>query len=193
MNWKGLFYHYWSSWITRSVHKKIFAHFRKHFHCTPKQTVLDVGCGTGFYAKLFQDTDYQGIDLSSDCVQYARTHGKKKIYCANASKMPFDNGSFDLLFCANVIHHLNNQTVFAMLEEANRLLRPRGQLIIYDIFRKPDQRFLLRLAHWMDLGTHVRSLSQIEKLFKNHEMFDSMNFAQFGIYDYYCTRLIKKL
>lgn len=191
INFRGIYYHYWSNWVTRPVHEMIFAHFRERFSYDEGAQVLDLGCGTGFYEKVFKAANYRGVDLSNDCVEYGQRQGLD-LYCADVTKTPFESLSFDFLFCANVVHHLDDATIKGMLSEAKRLLREGGQFVLYDIYRKEGQSLILRLAHQLDFGAYVRELPQIEKLFEKDQMFEKKIFSQFGIYDYYCMHFVKK-
>ena len=69
--------------------------------CPHAQTILDVGCGEGYYsaqvAAGFPGATLYGLDISKDAVRLAS--GKYKgghWLCGTAAKLPFDGG-FDLL------------------------------------------------------------------------------------------------
>ncbi|WP_296241511.1 methyltransferase domain-containing protein [uncultured Faecalicoccus sp.] len=86
-------------------------------------TLLDAGCGQGYYTKAFAgctDTTY-GVDLSKAAIQYAAKHDKQSNYIVSSIyDCPFANHSFDLI-----------TSIFTpdAKEEFDRLLKPGGFLI----------------------------------------------------------------
>lgn len=86
-------------------------------------TLLDAGCGQGYYTKEFAscvNTVY-GVDLSKAAIQYAAKHDKKSTYIVSSIyDCPFRNESFDLV-----------TTIFTpdAKSEFYRLLKPGGYLI----------------------------------------------------------------
>lgn len=61
------------------------------------QSLLDVGCGTGYFSRRFSDLGMQvtGIDLNNEMLCYARSkHKNVKFIQADAYHLPFDNDSF---------------------------------------------------------------------------------------------------
>ena len=71
-----------------------------------KTTLLDVGCGNGFFtyhfAKLY---DVTGLDFSKRMLKINPHH---KLVHGDAENLPFDNNSFDIAFCSDLLHHLEN-------------------------------------------------------------------------------------
>jgi len=62
------------------------------------QSLLDVGCGTGYFSGRFARAGMQvtGIDPDADRVAYARTQRGQAAYLeGRAEKLPFGDGSFD--------------------------------------------------------------------------------------------------
>jgi SAM-dependent methyltransferase len=95
--------------------------------------VLDIGCGAGYgSAELAHSADWvAGIDVAAEAVDFASSH-----YLApnlvfeqgSATALPHGDAAFDLVVAFEVIEHLENWRGF--LEEARRVLRPCGQLIV---------------------------------------------------------------
>jgi ubiquinone/menaquinone biosynthesis C-methylase UbiE len=62
------------------------------------QSLLDVGCGTGYFTQRFNDAGLRvcGIDPDNAMLQYAKSKNKEIEYLqANAYDLPFDDASFD--------------------------------------------------------------------------------------------------
>lgn len=72
--------------------------------------VLDVGCGTGRFSRLFSDKGaiVVGIDSSNAMLDVAKNKGKQSEYYLGADglQLPFDDNSFDIAISVNVFNHL---------------------------------------------------------------------------------------
>lgn len=88
-----------------------------------KGAVLDIGCGNKPYEGIFTGkiTSYTGCDV----VQSDKN--RVDVICP-ATKLNFDAQTFDTVFSTQVIEHVDDPA--KMLAEANRVLRPNGQLIL---------------------------------------------------------------
>lgn len=90
---------------------------------------LEVGCGDGFFTgQLAQrGCDATGIDLSPVGVEAAQKrfpHARFQVHDLT-QPMPFPDGSFDFVWCSEVLEHLFSP--LAVLEEMRRVLRPGGR------------------------------------------------------------------
>lgn len=71
--------------------------------------ILDVGGGTGTHAELFAKDGHQLVilDPSKEMLAFAKNPKIiKKI--GKADKMPFEDNSFDLVYCIDAFHHFSN-------------------------------------------------------------------------------------
>lgn len=96
----------------------------------PGTRYLDVGCGTGnsYAGELVRaGGSYAGVDVSGQAVEAARTAGLDARVIDDAAELPFEDASFDVVLCIEVLEHLfaPQQTV----REIHRVLRPGGRLI----------------------------------------------------------------
>ena len=71
-------------------------------------TILDVGVGTGRFAKPLSDLGFEivGIDLSRKMMLKARQKGVRNLILADARNMPFKDGTFDASVIIHVLHLL---------------------------------------------------------------------------------------
>jgi ubiquinone/menaquinone biosynthesis C-methylase UbiE len=96
------------------------------------ERVLDAGCGTGYLAAgLRRARPYVvvvGTDLSAGMLGSARAAGAEPLVQADATRLPFAPGSFDLVVARGVLHHLPD--VAAALREWRRLLAPGGAVVL---------------------------------------------------------------
>lgn len=92
---------------------------------------LDAGCGTGANLRLLErDHRATGIDLSPLALARARTKARSPLARASVLSLPFRDGTFDLILCADVIYHAGVADDVAALREMRRVLRPGGTLIV---------------------------------------------------------------
>jgi SAM-dependent methyltransferase len=109
-----------------------------------KSKILDVGCGYGRDYKLFLEKGFEvvGLDSSGEAIKLAKEFVPKGEFIkADAIKMPFGDGSFDVVFSHLFMHLLYEDDVRKeFLKECGRLLRPGG-LIIESFFSTDDPTF----------------------------------------------------
>ena len=101
--------------------------------------VLDLGTGLGEAAVFFakQGAEVTAIDISPgmlvSCQNVARLHGVHVVTCVmSADKLSFPDNSFDIVYGANVLHHVETAQC---LKDVRRVLRPDGMAVFYDPIR----------------------------------------------------------
>ena len=103
--------------------------------------VLDIGMGgcacMAFYLAR-KGFDVTGIDRSSHAVHRARENAKDKrlkgafvARRADATKLPFENGTFDVVISFHSLHHIARPV--AALSEMFRVCRLGGKVLISDL------------------------------------------------------------
>lgn len=124
-----------------------------------KKTALDIGCRAGIQSLWLED---RGYDVSS--IDIESRYEKCKIVDVN-SGLPYPDDSFDLLWCSEVIEHLNDPK--AVINEFKRVLRSGGMAILttpnsyfwlfrlFSLFGLPPQRLQradhVHFFHYQDL------------------------------------------
>jgi ubiquinone/menaquinone biosynthesis C-methylase UbiE len=126
--------------------------------------VLDVGCGTGRYAELF-DCAYYGIDTNSDYISYAGKKHKGTFQVMNASSLKFPDKMFHHVFSVGLLHNMSDDNVTKTLEEMKRICIPGGTIVIIEAVYPTNKvnvigYVLLRL----DPGHFARHLDQLTGL-----------------------------
>ena len=103
---------------------------------TPHKRVLDYCCGNGSFslriAKI-RTTEVIGIDISNISIENARkstvkerADNKIRFLIMDAENMKFDSGTFDIIYEAGALHHLNLERAYS---EIARVLKPDGECI----------------------------------------------------------------
>ena len=102
---------------------------------TSCETLLDVGCGTGFLIDLLakqRSANYCGLDLSEEMIKIAR--GKNisgaEFLIGSAEQLPYPDGSFDVVTCSQSFHHYPHPE--KAMQEAYRVLKPGGLYFLSD-------------------------------------------------------------
>lgn len=94
------------------------------------QSVLDLGCGAGDSVDLFRALDpevrWVGADIeeSPEVAQRKRTDARFVTF--DGRKLPFDDASFELVYCKQVLEHVERP--HELLREVARVLEPGGWL-----------------------------------------------------------------
>ena len=111
--------------------------------------ILDVGCGTGAnLLMLSKYGDAEGVDLSEDALAFCRERGLENVKLGAAEKLPYEDGTFDLVTALDVVEHLDDD--LGGLSEMRRVLRPGGRVLLF----VPTFMFLWGLQD--DVSNHRR-------------------------------------
>ena len=107
--------------------------------------ILDLCCGTGDQLKLFSKNGFRnlhGLDLSDSMLKIARKGNCPiKIYAEDATKTGLKTGSFNVLIISLAIHEKDRNTQETMVNEAHRIMKKNGLLLIVDFVF--DERTML--------------------------------------------------
>tara|TARA_R110000772_G_scaffold110050_1_gene213509 strand:- start:1908 stop:2744 length:837 start_codon:yes stop_codon:yes gene_type:complete len=99
--------------------------------------ILDLGSGTGYSTKalqnLFPSAEIISLDIAEAMLRHARELHledacNEKFVCADAEALPFNPGSFDLIFSSLAIQWCQNYT--ELFSELKRVLKPVGKIFI---------------------------------------------------------------
>ncbi len=128
---------------------------------TDGRTILDCGCGRGFYLKMLRhlgDARLFGVDLELPYLRKARrnTAHLPAILVGNASiyDLPFPDETFDAVLLSEILEHVDRDV--DALREVRRVLKPDGLALItvphadYPFWWDPINKTLETL-----FGTHI--------------------------------------
>lgn len=143
MKWQAPFY----DWGCRAI--GLGRNFRnetlRHAALWPSGRVLDVGCGTGVLTRLAAQAvgpsgHVVGIDPSPGMLGVARRNAERansraEFKLAAIERLPFEDGSFDVVLSSCMLHHLPAELKREGLREVCRMLKPGGRFVAVDIDR----------------------------------------------------------
>ena len=109
--------------------------------------VLDLGCGPGqipiMMARRWPQMRITGLDAGQGMVDKARLDASAagvdvsfevlRIGPQGESRLPYEDGAFDIVLCNSVLHHLADPV--GSLDEIARVAAPRGAVLIRDLMR----------------------------------------------------------
>lgn len=129
------------------------------------QSMVDLGTGTGRLLELFAPLYRRavGIDLSREMLAVARANldragvAHAQVRLGDLYTPPVDRNASDLVTMHQVLHYLEDPA--AAIEEAARLLRPGGRLVIVD-FAPHDHEFLREEHAHVRLGFSDRQIAE---------------------------------
>lgn len=125
----------YDSTLVRFYVKKLYVLVVNAMDMLEYESVLDVGCGTGnLLSEVLKrkKVAVAGIDISEGMIEVARKRlgESADLRVGDSERLPWENGSFDIVTCTESFHHYPNPK--AVLLEMKRVLKPRGKIIIAD-------------------------------------------------------------
>ena len=91
--------------------------------------IIDIGCGTGGNMLLLNDFGkVSGLDFSEEALKFASKNNFESLTLGDATKLLFENESFDLATALDVLEHIPNDIL--AIQEAFRVLKSGGLFLI---------------------------------------------------------------
>jgi SAM-dependent methyltransferase len=118
-------------WWFKGMRDISLALLKRYIPDSRKLAVLDAGCGTGgMLQHLYELGAPVGIDISADALHFAGRRDNRLLANASVSRIPFLDGTFDLVTSFDVVYHRAVADDVEALAEMARVLRPGGTLFI---------------------------------------------------------------
>lgn len=141
--------------------RHIWAQLAATSGAAPGDRVLDIGCGTGYFAAhlaplVLPGGSVAGIDPSPSMTAYADAHSPEhcSFTVAGAEQLPFADSVFDLAVSSLAFHHIPHMLWPQSMVEIFRVLRPGGVLFLVD-FRPPHAPLPVRRLLALTGAEHV--------------------------------------
>jgi SAM-dependent methyltransferase len=132
---------YWATALPEADHKKLT------LTKIANGSVLEIGCASGYDAKIYAGTanKYIGVDISDVAIGNCRAMNVKnaEFYCTDGHKLPLADSSVDFVIVNSLLHHLDLEIALA---EISRVLTRNGRLI----FKEPlGTNFAFQIYRWL--------------------------------------------
>ena len=137
---------------------------------TDGMSVLDCGCGFGGTIASINErfSNMQLIGLNIDSRQLARAREQVQPLAqnhiefieGNACQLPFENNSFDLVLAVECIFHFPGRERF--FQEARRVLKPGGKLVISDFIPRQIIIPLIKAGSPLTRNTLLKTLGHVD-------------------------------
>ena len=136
---------------TRAASPSVLGPLREALAGAPGPRLVDVGGGTGNYARALQDEGWEPLVVDREPAMLARAAAKGlETLLGDAQRLPLPDACADAVMLVSMLHHVEDQP--AAIAEARRILRPRGRLVLM-VFTREDLS-----AAWMsDYFVHPRA------------------------------------
>jgi ubiquinone/menaquinone biosynthesis C-methylase UbiE len=130
----------------------------------PNETVLDLGCGTGF---LFQHIDesirlFVGLDISSKALREAKKRTEKlsniALVRADADNTPFPDRTFDRVFAITLLQNMPDP--LKTISEMKRVGKPHAIFAVTGLKKKFTTESFVNLLETARLKVSVLETSQ---------------------------------
>ncbi len=132
-------------------------------------SILDIGCGTGYFSKLFKNAKYAGIDNSGEYVSFANKKYGGKFFVMDATKMNFNKKVFNWVLMVSFLHHIPDNELKKIFNDVNRVLKDDGKLIIIDPVPVEEQsNFIRKFIFKNDRGNYGRGKAKISELLESY-------------------------
>ena len=104
------------------------------------KSILEVGCGAGYgleqISKTFNPKEYYAFDINQKMIYLSAAKVKKKklnvqLFLGDVLNTGLPSNKFDVVFVFTVLHHVEGWR--EALKEINRVLKPKGLLLINEI------------------------------------------------------------
>lgn len=142
--------------------------FVEHFGIDANTSILDVGCAKGFmlydFARLVPGVTLAGVDISEYAIANAVVDMRPLVQVANATDLPFEDNSFDIVISINTVHNLNRSECGRALSEIERVAS-QGAFVTVDAYRNESEK--TRMEKWNLTALTMMSTTEWEQFFED--------------------------
>lgn len=136
--------------------------------------ILNFGCGIGksepYFVKYFPKAKITGIDVSKKSVEYAKERNPTirnnvRFIDFDGVNLPTDT-QYDLIFTANVFHHIPHDIHAAILKNIQGILKENGTMCMFE--HNPQNPLTMKAVKdcAFDINAHLLTPSYAKKLYQ---------------------------
>jgi ubiquinone/menaquinone biosynthesis C-methylase UbiE len=179
--------------VGRPTTRRFRALLRKHVvgALRPGASIVDLACGEGAYRELFPAT-YSGVDINPDYIAAALRRYGGSFQVMDCTHLQFADASFDHAVTIAGTHHFDDESLLAMLAEAQRVVKQGGSVHIIDAVLPLNKLHLWKeLWFRMDRGLYPRRAERLNALIARAGKIDAMELVRGPLHDVIYVRLVK--
>jgi ubiquinone/menaquinone biosynthesis C-methylase UbiE len=179
---------YHGSIVYQTMDEKLVGILKKHIEIAGLRNphVLDLGCGPGSLTEKLSAVSgikLTGVDISPAMIHQAKARfPEADFFVDDMEALSFDDGTFDVVFCSGVLHHL--PVLDLALKEIRRVLKTNGIVVLREpnadnfASRFPQVAFAgLCLRHFLLYVIETQQLVEPEA-HGYHRAFDFLDLAE---------------
>jgi len=121
----------------------------EHYGLKADMRVLDVGCGKGYLlyelTQVVPGIEVAGLDISAYAIEHSKEEIRPFLRQGNASELPYDDDSFDLVVSLGTLHNLKIFDLYKALSHIERV-RKDGAYVMVESYR--NEREKANLLYW---------------------------------------------
>lgn len=169
-----------------------------------RPSVLELGCGNGYYSEVFSrllpnGVDYTGLDYSQAMIESAKLHyPNERFVQGDAANLAYESGSFDIVFDGVALMHILGYA--AAIREAARVARSHVILSCVPVVDGHDTIYLQKYAYGAPTIEMQFSASELRELLeqvgveivKTWRVFDYDLYHVTGVHSEMVTYLCRK-
>ncbi len=161
--------------IRREMMRKIVSLVEKY---KKRGKLLEAGCALGFFLEEAKKSGFEvwGVEIMDFAVDYCRKRGLKQISKGSLEENKFPDSSFDVVAALQLLEHIWDPGAF--LQEAKRVLKPNGILVIFVPDRKSITARLMG-KHWFGYYHYQHLFVFDKKTLRNY--LDKTGFKILGV------------
>ncbi len=141
------------------------------------KTIIDIGCGDGAITNVLADKYIKviGLEQSKEALKYISD--KVDILNCNASKIPINENTIDLVFSSEMIEHLDDENLGKVIDEIKRITK---KYIMISVPNNEDlrKRFIKcnNCNHKYHIYGHYQSFNfrRMKNIFYEYTLIDKM-------------------
>ena len=129
--------------------EKVARAMNDHYSLPDNPKILDVGCGKGYllydFLKVIPNAEIHGIDISDYAISNCKDEIRNAIQLGNATNLPWEDNTFDLVISINTLHCLHTYDLFPALSEIERVGK-KHKYICVESYRNEIEK--ANLLYW---------------------------------------------
>ena len=179
------------SHLDLQVRSNIASQYLSSIKLSSKETLIDVGCGTGDATNIFQKltgSTIFAVDFAEEMIHHAQTKEMERVHfqVADAIKLPFENNHSSVVISLGTVEYIPQYRL--AFKEFTRVLNHDGKLVLsvpnqHSIFRKLRTlgKKIVRPIKRILSTSNINNEQEYHKMWKQKELYQDLKASGFLI------------